>query len=462
MKSIINSQKWNESVRHYKKSFFKTCNDLDNSLEFTVNYSYFYKTLVSSILQNLSLQQTGNIYPKGIVVYSFGAPSRNEMVGSSDADIIIFRKDNSNDKLLFRKKFIEVLSNFGFTKIDTPEWGSVEDIIRYLNTSVTEANQIIEAQFIGGDLEFMQEIEKVRKENYQKQIIARNLLFQFNYFSHYYKQKEKENEINLKYCHGGVRDLLFPMWYSHLTHGLEKNLTIPAVKKGLETLYEKGFFNKREEISDCLKKIANLIFIRNELIDISNGDTDGILTYEKAQKLYKKYPKLFTSQKDIFEKVNDARKKIKFIKKSVWLGLKKYFHNTHTLEWNTCFEVITMQNTFSKEDPFQKDEIINCSRIWKINSKNLEKNINYLKHQSKSNSWIVLSSILSNPNTPGDILHSIIEKVSKKKGFEYLYEIVTRNPNVFFETILLITKKKDVEIRFKKAAIKMLQELARW
>ena len=176
---MINPQQWQRQVEDSKDIFFRRYSDLFRAFEFSVNYSVSYNSLMESKLIEASRKVFGTDSPEGVAIFSFGAPARKEMFGGSDADVAIYRAGNTDKELRLREEFVELLQNFNFTKVDTPVWGTLDDIQRYMTTSVTEANQVMEAQFICGDPKFRKRVEELRVSLYDKEIIARNLFFQF-------------------------------------------------------------------------------------------------------------------------------------------------------------------------------------------------------------------------------------------------------------------------------------------
>lgn len=400
----------------------------------------------------------GTDFPQGVAIFSFGAPARKETFGGSDADVAVYRAGNTSKELKLREKFVELLQDYNFTKVDTPVWGTLDDIQRYMTTSVTEANQVMEAQFICGDPEFRKRVEQLRVSLYNKDIIARNLVFQFFYFDQYYSKKASPGHLNLKYCAGGIRDFLFPIWYAQLKKGIDENLKTTAMERGLNTLYEDGLLSG-DELVDLLKHSSSIAFIREEVIRLTSGDMDGKLTPQKALEVYKKRPHLCENSQDIMRIVEKSRRKIIAAKAKVWEGLCQYFATTKSESWNTYFKKALARENFELPSEFEHDEVINTTRIWNLNAQSAEQSFDYIKKISSNDSWIVLASLLSNPHVSGSIIDSIIRRKGLTPGYEYFLEIAARNPNLETGTLEFILEDNSTELRFKKPALELAKRL---
>ncbi|MBI2146797.1 hypothetical protein HYU22_05665 [Candidatus Woesearchaeota archaeon] len=455
---MINPQQWQRHVEDSKDLFFKGYPDLFRAFEFSVNYSVFYNSLIESKLTEASREVLGMDSPSGVALFSFGAPARKEMFGGSDADVAVYRAGNTNQELKLRDKFVELLQDFNFTKIDTPVWGTLDDIQRYMSTSVTEANQVMEAQFICGDPEFRKRVESLRISLYDKDIIARNLIFQFFYFDQYYGKKASPGHLNLKYCAGGIRDFLFPMWYAQLKAGIDGNLKTTAMERGLTILYEERLLSQ-DDIVDIMKHSSSMAFIRDEVIRLTPGDMDGKITPQKSLEICKKRPSIFKNNQDIMGLVERSRRKVISAKAKVWEGLGQYFATTKPEGWNAYFKKALARENCELPSEFEHDEVINTAKIWNLNAQSAEESSDYIEKISGGDSWIVLASLLSSPHVSGSIIDSIIKRKGLTPGYEYLLEIAARNPNLKNDTLEFILNDDSTEQRFKKPALELAGRL---
>jgi len=454
-------EKWMQRVRKSRDSFFREPSDIYKAFDFSKDYSRLYNELITSQVNIASEAIFGNPIPKGVAIFSFGAPSRNEMMGRSDADVAVYRAGNSAQELVFRERLVESLQDYGFTKVDTPVWGTLKEIQRYMNTSVTEANQVMEAQFICGDEELRANIEQLRDSLYDRDVVARNLVFQFYYFDQYFRKKESPNHLNIKYCSGGTRDLLFPAWYAQLKKGIERDLQATAMGRGLTVLADEGLLMP-EEIADILSHSSAVSYVRDAIMGVTPRDMDGKLSPQGAEELHEQEPHLFASSQDISSVVNKARQSIRRAKAKVWEGLCNYFFEHRSEEWNDHFRKAVSGDIVEIPPELKHDEIINTVRIWNLDAQGAERSSGYLEQMAQSNSWIILASLLSSPNVSGEIIDSVIRRKGLTPGYEYFLEIAARNPNLTPETLEFIITDNSTEPRFKKPALKLAKEQRIW
>jgi len=459
MECPINPQEWLQSVSDERRSFFRRTSDIFNAFEYGKIYSSHYNNLIKSKVSYASEAIFGFPVPEGVAVFSFGAPARKEMLGGSDADIAVYRAGRSGKESELRELLVKSLQNLNFTKVDTPVWGNLDEILQYMNTSVTEANQILEAQYICGDPEFREQVEALRASSYNKVGVARNLVFQFIYFEQYYRKKASPNHINLKYCLGGTRDFLFPVWYAQLKCGIERDLQTTATERGLDALCAEGLLTV-EEVADVLKSASAISFIRDEIMRITPGDVDGRLSLDKAIEVCGQIPMIFSQPQEIIRVVNESRQKIIAAKNKVWCGLCKYFSETKSEEWNEHFRnALSDADSAASPLEFRNDDVIDTVRISNIDAQNLMQYSEYIEEAAQSDSWTVLAALLSNSYVPGCVIDSVIRRRGITPGYEYFLEIAARNPNLERETLEFMVSDDKIEHRFKKPALKLAKEL---
>lgn len=451
----MNFSNWKSIVNNSRNFFFKSKSDIYNSLLFSKNYTNFYNLLIISLVQSISMKKYGTLLPKDIAVYSFGASSRNEMLGGSDADIIIYRRTNSKQCLDFKLELEKELYKYGFYKVDIPSWGSIKEVERYIKTSVTESNKIIDSRFIVGDLNISEIIEDIKVKHYNPDILARNLLFQYFYFNQYYERKKTINDINLKFCHGGIRDILFPSWYSYIESGCRKNNFKSEIENALDMMIKLNLIDNNAR-NIYLQDISSLLYIKDELIRNIEKDNDGVLNSESVKILVKNNSN-FDSYKEVYKIVEKSRESIYFLKQKSIEGLFNYFEKTKTIEWN--IKMRSILDTCMDDNHlyfFENDEFLDIAYIW-TNEKIYRNNFDYIQSKLNSTSWVVLASLASNPSIPGDVLDQIINKITILGGYEHIFEIVARNPNIKSQTLKNILKSNYIEDRFKEPLRRLMK-----
>src|SRR3989344_7276767 len=104
---------------------------INEGFVYVTNYSHKFRESIQTIAERAE-QATPQKKLKGIGVFLFGSPSRQEMVDESDADIMIIREKDNEEYLRFRNEFIRLLEKENFEKIDVPDWGNYNDCEDYI------------------------------------------------------------------------------------------------------------------------------------------------------------------------------------------------------------------------------------------------------------------------------------------------------------------------------------------
>ena len=115
---MTNPKQWKKHVETSKDIFFRGHSDIFRAFEFSMHYSVFYDALIRSLVTEASRKIFGTESPQGVAVYAFGAPSRKEMFGGSDADVAFYRAGKSEKELELRDCVVKALQDYDFTKVD--------------------------------------------------------------------------------------------------------------------------------------------------------------------------------------------------------------------------------------------------------------------------------------------------------------------------------------------------------
>mgnify|MGYP001564559005 FL=1 len=319
---------------------------LGNGFLYVTEYSEKFKRLIRKIADVSAKESLGKDL-NGIGIFLFGSPSRQEMVDESDADILIIRYKNSDDYRKFRKVFLENLKKEKFPKIDIPEWGSLEDCETYIKNCITEGNQVIEAKFLYGDINLAKDLSEMRNKYSTTEKFERIICFQKFYFDQYYKQRTLHGVKNVKYGHGGTRDLMFVTWFSNLMD-LNENKRInfedsfPHAHKSLSQLYSRGLINYNDYL-EFLKQVEIVLILRNQILIQNRGTESEGITYldEKSlETLFKR--KIFNS--DTITTITNLEKYLKGalngvakLKNLVWELFLDYLKKNRGLNWYERF-----------------------------------------------------------------------------------------------------------------------------
>ena len=436
---------------------------MENGFLYTTNYSSKFKSLIVSLAKKA--KENSNIKDlKGIGIFFFGSPSRQEMVEESDADIMIIREEENEDYLNFKKNFIALLEEENFPKIDVPDWGNLDECEIYLRDSITEGNQVIEAKFIFGDPEIEKKIIALKNKYCNQDKFERIICFQKLYFDQYYKQRTRDGIKNVKYGHGGTRDFMFITWFSNLLDVIENKKinfedNFPHIYKSLSLMYARQLINYEEYRNFC-NSVDVVILLRNQILINNKGTKLEGLTYLDEctiKKLQEKgfFKELFEYEKELRDFLENAILDVEVLKNCVWKNYLDYLSKSKGFGWYKNFNRILtgdidldLMKKISEEDVLSKMVV-----IWNISQeKDSELFKEIFEEYSNSENWEILASICCHAECPPEILDKIITNKAMQKGYEYLLKIGSRNKQILRKTLLKIIDNPFLEERFKIVA----------
>src|SRR3989344_3148107 len=93
-------QNWKKVMDCMRKDFFKSPESLNYSLDYAKVYGAHFGQLIQFCAQQVYFELFGTKDLCGVALFSFGAPCRNEMIGSSDLDIAVYRENNAEKSIL--------------------------------------------------------------------------------------------------------------------------------------------------------------------------------------------------------------------------------------------------------------------------------------------------------------------------------------------------------------------------
>ena len=437
----------------------------NNGFIYVTKYSEKFRKLIIGIAEKSALTSLGKKSLSNIGIFLFGSPSRQEMIDESDADIMIIRKNDNEEYLKFREEFIKNLEKEKFPKIDVPMWGNLTECKNYLECSIIEGNQVIEAKFIYGDETIVYELSQMRKKFCTKDKFERIILFQKLYFDQYYKQRTIKGIKNVKYGHGGTRDFMFLTWFCNLidiSEGKRINFEdkIPYVYKSLGDIYSRKII-KFEEYKKFLKSIETVLILRNKILIQNRGTKNEGLTYLDEGTMKKLFTKKLFNESNI-KSHNDLKivlendlENVKQLKLYLWNLFIEYLKKEKGLIWQRNFKKILM-GEFDKHlisNIAQNDILSRTAVIWNFDKlKDVKLFNNVFVEFSKCNQWEVLASICCHAKCPSKVLDDITKRIGKKRGYEYILKIIARNKNTNRESLKRIINNPNLEERFRIVA----------
>lgn len=436
---------------------------INGGFVYVTNYSFKFRGLIQDIAEKAE-QAIPCKKLNGIAIFLFGSPSRQEMVDESDADIMIIRKADNEDYLIFRNEFIKLLKKENFEKIDIPDWGNYEDCKAYIKDSITEGNQVAESKFIYGDYEVNNHIETLKTKYCTKERFERVFCFQKLYFDQYYTQRTKPGIKNVKYGHGGTRDFMFLTWFINIldfSDGRKINTedNFPLVYKSLSSLYERGLINL-DDYKKYSESVNIVLILRNEILIQNKWTPEVGLTYldEKTLKLLfkrKVFKESSLNNEDSLKNYLEIHiQNVAELKNKTWNLFISYLYSSRGSNWTDKFKEF-LDGDIKRSDIEsieESDELLQMAVIWNISKEeNSHLFEDIFKIYLNSNRWAVLASLCCHRNCPDKILNKILKK-GFRKGYEYLLKIISRNNNVSKETLKKIIDNPNLEYRYKIVA----------
>ncbi|MDP3882217.1 MAG: hypothetical protein Q8Q31_05060 [Nanoarchaeota archaeon] len=431
---------------------------------YVTNYSYRFRELIQSIAEKAEKSLPSKRL-KGIGIFLFGSPSRQEMIDESDADVMILRDKDSEDYNLFRSEFMALLEKEKFSKIDVPDWGTFEECEAYIKHSITEGNQIVESKFVYGDPSVNEYINNLRDQYCTIDRFEKVFCFQKLYFDQYYRQRSRQGIKNVKYGHGGTRDFMFITWFINILDSLDhRKINIednfPMVHKSLSSLYERRLINFQDYMK-YLESINVVLVLRNDILIQNRWTTEEGLTYLDDRTLE------ILFRRDIFknESIQDVPSLKKYLERNlenvfelkirVWHLFLDHLSSYKGTEWANNFRNF-LDGKINQEEINKiqdEDELSQMVIIWNIDyNKNPELFSQIFQKYKESKSWPVLASICCHAACPPEVLDYIAINIGCSKGYEYLLRIISRNKQVPKETLKKIIDNPNLEYRYKIVA----------
>lgn len=451
---------WTKGIIKNRLARISGCTQTYDGFQHVREYSKLFTELITSVAMLCEKKIFREKKMRGMGIFLFGSPSRQEMVSDSDADILIIREENVERFSEFKEEFMRELQKYDFSKIDIPDWGTIKDCEQYAECSITEGNQVLESRFIYGDPLIAQKVEQIKKRYCTINKFERVIVFQKFYFDQYYKQKMRVGGIkNIKYGHGGTRDFLFANWFSSLIEQKQTFTTKePLIKESILTLYKHNLISN-QECKKYLQSCAIVTVLRNEVLVNNNGTTDEGLTYldERSLKLLL-HSKIFPEIHKVENLRNFCSKhmnEVKQLKLKIWALFKDYLEKERGKKWIDDFNAMEKGDISNYGRIVESSDVIKqVCLIWSLNRKKHERFFRIvLKKLSNSRDWEVLCSICCHQDCPEDILDKIATHQGFEKGYEYILRITARNKNTSIQTLKKIAENKNLEERYRIVAM---------
>lgn len=403
------------------------------------HYSSGFKSTITSIYDFLSCQFPDTQIALGV----YGSPSRDEMAAESDADIILISLRENDQTLAFRRKVSEALLNFQFAKVDMLNWGSIDHLRKLAKESIVEGNQILETIPIAGNNKVIKQFKQMQKEELTVNRCMINLIFQKYCCDTYYARRRKSNLINIKYSHGGTRDLLFFVWLARTAAaGIgDDPIQIRTIFESLDYLNKIGLLDAIT-LKKLLDSASEIMLLRSESLKYNKGSLLQGLSFINLSDIkfwefsiairqsFKSSAELkhcYTRGRNLIKK-----EKCRLINQITALFLDK---NDHKL-----LKQLSMPNAnpeIIKQGLKAENEILKIVAIWESSKR---PNWNYFSKEinkliNTHSSWAILGSLVSQKQLNSRLIDNISKIVLNKPSYGYILRIIAQHPNVVNQTL---------------------------
>jgi hypothetical protein len=418
-----------------------------------------FDRIIKGVYDLTAKEVYGSSNTPGVAVFAYGSPGRIELIGGdSDADVLLVEDRRTSKSKRFRELLKQRWGEFDFSKVDLPNWGSYDEIDVYLCKSLVEGNQVLETRFLTGDERVRKQIQ-VKKEGFDSiERGIRAIVFNRLYLNQYFRQRVRDETLNVKYCGGGSRDFLFVHWHDKLDRlmvGDPEDLSYrPRVEVGLERLNEQGKITDKE-LSDAIEAINFMMVFRSDMLIVNKETEDRGLTFldEKTSEALELigYPP-YEEIKEYFDK---SRKAVSRVTGVVWEETLKKAGRIRGIEWEknfrSAFSLGTPEKVRAQIPSY--DPLMRVALLWGASESEQQSLFNYLsnKHMNTED-WATVGSIVCSPLCSPEILHYFGTGQAKEEGYGYLLRVIARHKNTRKETLESITKDRSLDKRYTEIA----------
>ncbi|MBU2589618.1 MAG: hypothetical protein KKB39_02525, partial [Nanoarchaeota archaeon] len=367
-----------------------------------------------------------------------------------------------------KENFKKNAQPFQFCKIDLPNWGKLTEAEVFAEKSITEGNQVLEARFLEGDKDIAKKVSLIQKIHANPDRMVRNIVFQKFYFEQYFKQRIRDGNINVKYCHGGSRDLMFISWFDCLMSKKYDNWKQtqkegPTALVGLLNFYENGLINS-VNLGRNIEALNFNLILRDEILQANKGTHDEGLTFmdnETAMRVFCRIPDFMRYMKiknpqELKEEFDRQRKKIIEVKNLIWNQMIEEKIKEYGRKWGQNFKRAYEISTPEKERfrvSQTEDILTRIASIWGATNSGQQRLLrNLIKKERDTESWEIQASLATSPFCTSKHLNYLGEGLAKELGYGYILRIICRNPNVDIETLKNIANDNLLEDRYKQLA----------
>lgn len=413
----------------------------------------YSKRLIS--IAKKTFNQVADRFPLARVVLAvYGSASRGEMSAESDADLLIVTENETDLEKSFRKEFTRLLQDSNsYSKVDVPEWGDISYLKALVKTSIPEGNQVLEAVILAGDKTVADELSLLQQQFDTKERALRNLLFQKHCFNSYYDKRQKAGYINVKYSHGGTRDLLFFIYLAKLASlfGRKDLKSGTSIFDSINYLHSVGFIEQKKMKALLVASSATML-IRSESLVYNKGTPLTNLSFLNLDddSFYKSsvlINKLYSSNADLKNNFLMSQNTVVSVKTKLIFTILEAYLPKLVYKKIATLETVPINKEDVKGFLTDKNPLVRMTAIWKTAETGIHRDVkteilNMLKNDNLS--WEEVASLASISELSAEEVAIIANKIMDIPEFGYILRIIAQHSNTpksVLENICL--KKKD-------------------
>ncbi len=396
----------------------------------------------------------------GLAVCVYGSPGRREMVGGDgDADIFILEYKRSIQGRTFRRIFTEEFKKFDYAKLDLPEWGTLSDADIFLDKSLVEGNQVLETRFIQGDKSLNQQLNSLKQKYGTLNRAIKNFFFNRFYLDEYYNLKKRGDAINVKYCRGGSRELLFLSWYNDILDlylGTKKEHTEePASILSARRCRDLGVISE-EEFFKIISSIGDITTLRTDILRANKETEDRGLTFLDDKTIKRLQERDYPPKQGIVDNFERNRKTVRSFVDRIYEEVISIGEAAYGNSWKKLFETAiqgSLPPTLRITPGTNDSDLLFMTALWGANRIGDKIAFQGLAKQCVSTEdWSIIGSIVQSQLCSPELLDHYGRGIAKSKGYGYLLRVIGRNPNTPRETLISIARDHNLEERYTSVA----------
>ena len=439
-----------------------------NSLSLMRDTTSAVSDAVSKVYRHHAMELFGSPFVQGFAIYVYGSPARTEMTTYSDLDLHVIIDGSTPKKSLLKTRILDSFGTFAFAKVDDPNWEKLSIIEQYAAKSITEGNQVIDARYVGGDMNLARRFEYIQQKYDTLDRSIRNIFFQWFYLDHYYSRRNSLDTINVKYSRGGFRELLTYDWFDK-TMSLfnvrwpQQIVEKPFIEQALQNFSTHGLVDC-DYAKSLRSSVDFIILLRNEMLHVNEGTQDRGITHlnrKTGEALWETERDYFRAHgaaqpSDISTTFNLHRMRVRETKELLWSHFLDKETERRGQRWFDLLQRLLTPGTAAserREIAHTNDHLLQIASVWSAHYASDYETFSFLEKAAQGTSqWELLASLACSPLCSQNALDEIARCCIKETGLGYILRIIGRNPSVSRGTLERIVKETSLDKHYRIVA----------